>query len=82
MTEMSGEQGQWAPCTDGAAVWISNRDHMTQKEVKTRMENAIGPHEDLLTSVKRRKRKWCMHVARSSGLAKTILQGTVQEGRR
>ena len=37
---------------------------------------------DLLTTVKRRKLKWYGHVTRSSGLAKTILQGTVQGGRR
>ena len=34
------------------------------------------------SSVKRRKLKWYGHVTRSSGLAKTILQGTVQGGRR
>ena len=39
-------------------------------------------HEDLLTSVKRRKLKWYGHVTRSSRLAKTVLQGTVQGGRR
>ena len=43
---------------------------------------AIGPYEDLLTTVKRLKLKWYGHVTRSSGLAKTILQGTVQGGRR
>ena len=43
---------------------------------------AIGPHEDFLTIVKRRKLQWYGHVARSSGLAKTILQGTVKGGRR
>ena len=42
----------------------------------------IGPYEDLLTSVKRRKLKLYGHVTRSSELAKTILQGTVQGGRR
>ena len=41
-----------------------------------------GWYEDLLTSVKRRKLKWYGYVTRSSGLAKTILQGTVQGGRR
>ena len=61
---------------------ISYRDHITNEEVKARIGNAIGPYEDLLTSVKRRKVKWYGHVTRSSGLAKTILQGTVQEGRR
>ena len=61
---------------------ISNRDHITYEEMKARIGNAIGPYEDLLTSVKRRKLKWYGHVTRSSGLAKTILQGTVQGGRR
>ena len=45
-------------------------DHITSEEVKTRIENAIGPYADL-TSVKRRKLKWYGHVTRSSGLAKT-----------
>ena len=56
--------------------------HITNEEVKARIGNAIGPYEDLLTTVKRRKLKWYGHVTRSSGLAKTILQGTVQGGRR
>ena len=57
-------------------------DHITNEEVKARIGNAIGPYEDLLISVKRRKLKWYGHVTRSSGLAKTILQGTVQGGTR
>ena len=63
---------------------ISYRDQITNEEVKARIGNAIKPYEDLLTSVKRRKLKWYGHVTRSSGLAKTILQGTVtvQGGRR
>ena len=36
----------------------------------------------LLTTVKRRKLKWYGHVSRSSGLSKTIMQGTVKGGRR
>ena len=32
----------------------------------------------LLTMVKRRTLQWCDHVSRSSGLAQTILQGTVK----
>ena len=58
------------------------RDHITNEEVKPRTGNAIGPYEDLLTSGKRRKLKWYGHVTRSSGLANTILHGTVQGGRR
>ena len=64
----------------GASV-SSHRNHITNEEVKARIGKAIGPYEDLLTSVKRRKLKWYGQVTRSSGLAKTILQGTVQGGR-
>ena len=60
---------------------ISYKDHVTIKEVYAKIQQAIGPHEDL-TIVKRRKLKWYGHVSRSSGLAKFILQGTVQGGRR
>ena len=42
----------------------------------------VGLHQDLLTIVKSRKLKWYGHVSRSSSLAKTTLQGTVQGGRR
>ncbi|WP_419624292.1 hypothetical protein, partial [Thiolapillus sp.] len=61
---------------------ISYKDHVTNEEVRAKIQQAIGPHEDLLTTVKRRKLQWCGHVSRSLGLAKTILQGTVKEGRR
>ena len=61
---------------------ISYKDHVTNEEVRANIQQAIGPHEDLLTIVKRRKLQWYGHVSRSSGLAKTILQGTVKEGRR
>ena len=61
---------------------ISYKDHVTNEEVRAKIQQAIGPHEDLLTIVKRRKLHWYGHVSRSSGLAKTILQGTVKEGRR
>ena len=39
----------------------------------------IGEYDELLTLVKKRKLRWFGHVSRSSGLAKTILQGTVKE---
>ena len=61
---------------------ISYKDHVTDEEVCAKIQQAIGPHEDLLTMVKRRKLKWYGHVSRSSGLAKTILQGTVKGERR
>ena len=61
---------------------ISCKDHVTNEEVRPKIQQTIGPHEDLLTIVKRRKLQWYDHVSRSSGLAKTILQGTVKGGRR
>ena len=61
---------------------ISYKDHATSEEVLAKIQQAIGPHEDLLTTVKRLKLRWYRHVPRSSGLGKTIFQGTVKGGRR
>ena len=61
---------------------ISYKDHVTNEEVCAKIQQAIGPHGDLLSIVKRRKLQWYGHVSRSSGLAKTILQGTMKGRRR
>ena len=61
---------------------ISYKNHVSNEEVRAKIQQAIGPHEDLLTMVKRRKLLWYGHVSRSSGLVKTILQGTVKGRRR
>ena len=61
---------------------ISNKEHVTNEKVRAKIQQAIGRHEDLLTIVKRRKLQWYGHVSRSSGLARTILQGTAKGGRR
>ena len=61
---------------------ISYKDLVTSEGVRAKFQQAIGPNEYYLTIVKRRKLKWYGHVSRSSGLAKTILQGTVKGGRR
>ena len=34
---------------------ISYKDHVTNEEVRAKIQQAIGPHEDLLTKVNRRK---------------------------
>ena len=60
---------------------ISHKDHVTNEEVHAKIQQTIGPYEDL-TMVKRRELQWNGHVTRSLGLAKTILQGTVKGGRR
>ena len=61
---------------------ISYKDYVTNEEVCAKIQQAIGPHKDLLTIVKRCKLKWYGRVSRSSGVAKTMLQGTVKGGRR
>ena len=61
---------------------ISYKDHVTNEEVRAKIQQAIGPHDDLLTIENRRKLQWYGHVSRPSGLAKTILQSTVKGGRR
>ena len=61
---------------------ISYKDHVTNEEVCANIQQAPGPHEDLQTIVKRRKLQWYGHVSRSSGLAKTILLGTVKGGKK
>ena len=61
---------------------ISYKDHDTNEEVHAKTQQAIGPHEDLLTIVKRRKLQWYGHVSRLSGLAKTILQSTAKGEKR
>ena len=61
---------------------ISYKDHVTNKEVCAKIQQAIRPHEDFLTTVKRCKLQRYGHVFCSSGQAETILQGTVKGGRR
>ena len=61
---------------------ISYKDHVTNEEVRAKIQQAIGPYEDFLATVKRRKPQWYGHVSHSSGLAKTISQDTVKGGRR
>ena len=61
---------------------ISYKDHVTNEEVHAKIQQAIGPHKNLLTIIKRQKLQWCGHVSHSSGLAKTILQGTEKVGRK
>ena len=62
---------------------ISYKDPVSSEEVRAKIQQAIGPHEDLLTIIKRCKLLWYGHqVSRSSGLAKTTLRGTVKGGRR
>ena len=58
------------------------REAYTVEEVRRKIQAAIGEYDELLTLVKKRKLRWFGHVSRSSGLAKTILQGTVKGKRK
>ena len=49
------------------------KDCATNEEVRAKIQQEFGPHDDLLT---------IGYVSSSPGLAKTILRGTVKEGRR
>ena len=49
---------------------ISYKDHVTNEEVRRKIQAAIGEYDELLTLVKKRKLRWFGHVSRSSGLAK------------
>ena len=57
---------------------ISYKDHVTNEEVRRKIQTAIGEYDELRTLVKKGKLRWFGHVSRSSGLAKTILQDTVK----
>ena len=60
---------------------ISYKDLVTIEEVRTKIQQAIGPHEDLMI-VKRRKLLWYGHVSCSSGLAKTIIARHSERGKK
>ena len=61
---------------------ISYKGHVANEEVRRKIQAAIGEYDELLTLVTKRTLKWFGHVSLSSGLAKTILQGTVKGKRR
>ena len=61
---------------------ISYNDHVTNKKVRRKSQAAIVKYDEPLTLVKKRKLRWFVHVSRSSGLAKTILQGTFRGQRK
>ena len=61
---------------------ISFKDHVINEGIRRKIQAAIGKGDKLLTLVKIWKLRWFGHISRSSGLAKAILQGTVQGKRR
>ena len=49
---------------------ISYKDHVTNEEVRRKIQTAIGEYDELLTLVKKRQLRWFGHVSRSSGFGK------------
>ena len=90
ITEISGLETTLSPkknTSHGNEVLSQDTTHLIQipcYQQESPCQDPAGnrPHEDLLTIVQRRKLQWYGHVSLSSGSARTILQGTVKEGRR
>ena len=61
---------------------ISYMDHKTNDYVRAMVYIKVGPQEPLLATIKRRKLSWFGHITRHDSLCKTIMQGTVEGGRR
>ena len=59
---------------------ISYKDHVTDEEVRAKIQQAIGPHEDFLTIEKRRKLQWYGIVSRLSRLAKPSCKNEADRG--
>ena len=57
---------------------ITYKEDATNEEVCNKIQDAFGKHDDLHSIVNKRKLRW----SRPSGMAKTILQGTVKGRRR
>ena len=61
---------------------ISYLEHKTNDWVQSKISFFVGPREPLLATVKRRKLALFGHIIRHDSLSKTILQGTLEGGRR
>ena len=53
------------------------KNHVTNEKLCRKFQAAIGKYDEHPTMAKKRKLKWFGRVLRSSGLAKTTLQGTM-----
>ena len=61
---------------------ISYKEHKTNEYVWNEVISHVGKQEPLHTTIRKRKMKWFGHVTRHNSLSKTILQGTVEGGRK
>ena len=61
---------------------ISWKDRKTDEFVQRGIKARAGQQENLLGIVKRRQLAWFGHISRHNSLAKTVLQGTLEGGRK
>ena len=61
---------------------ISWKDRKTNEFVQRGIKVRAGQQENLIMIVKRRKLAWFGHISRHNSLAKTVLQGTLEGGRK
>ena len=61
---------------------ISYLEHKTNNWTQSKTNFLVDPQEPLLATVKRQKLAWFGYVTRHDSLSKTILQGTLEFGRR
>ena len=57
-------------------------EHKINDWMRSKINLVVGPQKPLLATVKRRKLASFGHVTRHDSLSKTILQGTLEDGRR
>ena len=61
---------------------ISSLEQKTNDCVRSEINFLVDPQEPLLATAKRRKLAWFRPVGHHDSLSKTILQGTLEDGRR
>ena len=67
---------------DRRMLGISWKDRTTSEFEQRGIKARAGQQENLLGIVKRRKLAWFGHISRHNSLAKTVLQGTLEGGRK
>ena len=63
-------------------AWDLWSDRKTNDFVRAHVTSLAGPQEPLMATVKKRKVVWFGHVNRHNSLPKTVLQGTLEGGRK
>ena len=61
---------------------ISYLQHKTNDWIRSKINFVVGSQEPLLATGTRRKLAWFGHVTRHDSLSRTVLQGTLEGGRR